>query len=183
MANNNVRKLTRASMLLVFALIITFIGARTGGALFNQIVVGPLVNAVIITSVLITDMKFGVLVALMTPVLATITGQFTIIPFMPFIMLGNITFALIFGLFNKYVKTYGKYIGIAIGALLKTGVLFISVSYLVTLFNIPIKSQALEKLVVAMSYPQLYSAIAGGAVALIFYSIFLRNYERTNLNR
>ena len=41
---SNTKKLTRASMLLIFAFIIIFIGSRTGGAMFNQFVVGPLVS-------------------------------------------------------------------------------------------------------------------------------------------
>lgn len=180
--NNNVKKLTRASMLLVFALIIIFIGARTGGAAFNQIVVGPLVNAVIITSVLITDMKFGSLVAIITPVLAAITGQFTIIPFMPFIMLGNVTFAVLFGLCSKYIKTYGNYVGIAVGAVLKTAVLVVSVKYLIGLFNLGLKPPVVEKLAAAMSYPQLFTAVAGGVIAILFYSVFVKRYEKVGLN-
>lgn len=170
---NNVRKLTRASMLLVFALVIIFIGARFGGAMFNQVVVGPLVNAVIITAVLSTDTKFGILVALLTPVLAVLTGQFKAIPFIPFIMAGNIILAVACGLMERLVKKFGIYIGIVIGAVLKTLFLILSANYLVSLFGIMLPQAIID----AMSFPQLYTALAGGAVAVIFYGIFKRIYK------
>lgn len=171
---NDVKKLTRSSMLLVFALVIIFIGARFGGALFNQIVVGPLVNAVILTAVLITDLKFGVLVSLLTPVLAFITGQFQIIFFVPFIMIGNILLALTFGIMEKYIKRIGLYLGIVVGASIKTLFLIISVKYFISLFNLPIPGPAIGKLADAMSYPQLYTALAGGVIAILFKTVFDR---------
>lgn len=173
---NNVRKLTRASMLLVFALTIIFIGSRFGGATFNSFVVGPLVNAVIILAAMLTDMKFGILVSISTPILAALTGQLAapMVPFVPFIMLGNATLAVTFRLFHSWFKTYGRYIGILVGAVLKTAFLVLSVNYLVTVFNLNIPKPIISKLAVVMSYPQLYSAIAGGAVALVFYTIFKR---------
>lgn len=174
---NNVRKLTRASMLLVFALVIIFTGARLGGAVFNQIVVGPLVNAVLFTTILIVDLKFGVLVAISTPILAAVTGQFTILPFLPFIMVGNIILVLTFGIFIKLIKKYGSYIGVAAGAVLKFLFLSVSASYMVSLFNLPIPQAAVKKLGEAMSYPQLYTALAGGVVAIIFNFFFKRNYR------
>lgn len=177
---NSVKKLTRASMLLAFAFIIIFIGSRMEGAMFNQVVVGPLVNAVILTTVLTCDLKYGVLVSLTTPVLALITGQFPTAgaPFIPFIMIGNAVLAIIFFVFNKYIKTYGAYAGIVIGALFKTLVLTISIKYLVELFKIGIPKPLVSKLTVMMSYPQFYSAVAGGVVALIFCSIYLKMGKR-----
>lgn len=170
--NNNVKKLTRASMLLVFALVVIFIGARFGGAMFNQFAVGPLVNAVIISAVLITDLKFGILVSLLTPILAALTGQFTVLPFIPFIMVGNAVLAALVGIMDKLVKKFGIYIGIVIGAVLKMLFLIVSVNFLISLFNLPIPKPAMEKLAAAMSYPQLYTALAGGFVAVVFYNIF-----------
>lgn len=174
---DNVKKLTRASMMVVFAFIITFIGARLGTAMFNQFVVGPLINAVIISAVLYTDLKFGVLVSLVTPLLAVITGQFTAVPFAPFIMAGNATLAVIFYCCSKYAGKFGSYIGIAAGALLKTIVLTVSIRYLVALFKIGLPKPMVAKLSVMMSYPQLYSAVAGGIVAMIFYSIFAKRIK------
>jgi uncharacterized membrane protein len=176
---NNVKKLTRASMMLVFALVVIFTGSRLGGVTFNSFVVGPLVNAVIIATVLISDTKFGMLVGLCTPVLAALTGQLAspMVPFVPFIMAGNITFALIFGLLSKYIKKYGNYVGIGVGAVLKTLVLAVSAKYLVVLLSISIPKPVMAKLITVMSYPQLYSAVAGGIVALIFYSVFKKAYK------
>lgn len=175
---NNVRKLTRASMLLVFALVITFTGSRLGGATFNSFVVGPLINAVIIGAVLTTDMKFGVLVALLTPVLAALTGQLAapMVPFAPFIMVANVILAVVFGLCSSNVKSWGTYLGIGLGAVLKTGFLMISVKYLVALFSVTLPEQVLGKLAVVMSYPQAVTAVAGGIIAMAFSSLLQKSY-------
>jgi hypothetical protein len=177
--NDNTKKLTRAAMLAAFALVLIFTGSRIGGAVFNQIVVGPLVNAVIMVTVLICDIKYGILISILTPVIAAVTGQLAspMVPFVPFIMLGNITLAVVFGLLQKYVKKYGIYLGIAAGSVLKTLVLTFSVKYLVALFKLGLKKPIVDKLSVMMAYPQLYSALAGGVVALAFYALYKRAYE------
>lgn len=181
---SNIKKLTRASMLLVFALVVIFLGSRMGGAILNSTVVGTLVNAIIISAVLITDLKFGILVGFSTPILAALTGQLAapMMPFIPFIMAGNITLAVVFGVFHKHIDKYGKYIGIAAGAVLKTLVLVISAKYLVVLLNINIPKPILAKLAVLMSYPQLFTAVAGGIVALLLYSVFNKYYVKASGN-
>ena len=177
-STSNTKKLTRASMLLIFAFIIIFIGSRTGGAMFNQFVVGPLVNAVILTAVLITDMKHGILVGILTPVLAAITGQLNapMVPFMPFIMIGNALLALVFGLIYKKNEKFGQYIGIVLGSVLKALFLTLSAKYLVSAFKINIPEKVMPKLLAAMSAPQLYSALAGGVIALLFYKAYKKYY-------
>jgi hypothetical protein len=113
-------------------------------------------------------------------VLAALTGQLAapMVPFVPFIMLGNVTIAVVFGLFSRYIKTYGSFLGIAAGAVLKTLVLALSAKYLVVLLNINIPKPVLAKLVAVMSYPQAYSAVAGGIIAMAFYSIFNKIYKK-----
>jgi hypothetical protein len=171
-------------MMLVFALVIIFTGSKLGSAVFNQVVVGPLVNAVILSAVLICDIKYGILVAALTPLMAVWTAQLPapMAPFAPFIIAGNIVLAAGFGILNKYVKAYGTYIGIAVGAALKTLLLAFSARYLILVFKMPFPKPVMQKLAVMMSYPQLYSALAGGAVALLLYSIFKRTYGKTAIN-
>lgn len=181
---NNVKKLTRAGMLLALAFIIIFIGSRLEGATFNQVVVGPLVNTVIIVAVMATDLKYGILISFATPILAVITGQFPAAgaPFVPFIMIGNGVLSVTVWFMDKYVKKYGLYIGIVVGAVLKALVLTVSIRYLVVLFGIGLPKPLIAKLSVMMSYPQLYSAIAGGIIAVIFYSVYKKNWGKMQIN-
>jgi hypothetical protein len=79
-------------------------------------------------------------------------------------------------------KAYGTYIGIVVGAVLKTLLLAFSARYLILIFKMPFPKPVMQKLAVMMSYPQLYSALAGGAVALLLYSIFKRTYGKTAIN-
>lgn len=185
MRDNEVKKLTRASMMLVFAFVIIFIGSRLGSAVFNQIVVGPLVNAVILFTVLLCDLKYGILVAVLTPLIASLTGQLPapMVPFSPFIIFGNVVLAVTFGLMYKHVRGYGAYLGIAFGSLLKTGALVLSVKYLISLFGIQFKGPVLKKLAMMMSLPQLYSALAGGVIAMVLFAVYQRTYKKSEIGR
>lgn len=184
MERNNVKKLTRASLLSAFALVIIFTGSKLGGVVFNQVVVGPLVNTVIITTVLICDIKYGVLVSILTPIMAALTGQLLtpMVPFVPFIMIGNAVLAVVLGLLAKYIKTYGVYAGIVLGAILKTLVLSFSAKHLIIAFSLKIPKPIAAKLAIMMSTPQLISAIAGGIIALLFYAVYKRNYSKVAAN-
>ncbi|HBM76343.1 MAG TPA: hypothetical protein DD429_12440 [Clostridiaceae bacterium] len=181
---SNVKKLTRAGMMVAFAFIIIFIGSRLEGAAFNQLVVGPLVNTVIIISLLTTDLKYGILVSLLTPVIALITGQFPSLgaPFVPFIMIGNSILTLSIWVCERYIRKYGLYVGIVIGAILKALMLSVSIKYLVALFKIGIPKPLVAKLSIMMSYPQFYTAIIGGVIAVIFYSAYKRNHRKIQIN-
>ncbi|HBM79543.1 MAG: ECF transporter S component [Clostridiales bacterium] len=171
---SNTKKLTRSAMLLAFAFVIILIGAQFGGVFYNQFIVAPIVNASILAAVLFADTKYGVLVGLLTPVLALITGQFNIPPFTPFIMVGNALLALSFGLSAKYFISGGKYIGIIIGAIIKALFLSFSVNYLVSLFGIGIPAKVISKLKIVMSYNQAYTALAGGIIVLLLYEVYKR---------
>jgi nicotinate-nucleotide pyrophosphorylase (carboxylating) len=101
---------------------------------------------------LVSDIKFGALVGFATPVLAALTGQLNpaMVPFVPFIMIGNITLAVIFGLCYKYIKVFGQYLGVIAGASLKTLLLVFSAKYLVTFFKLNIPKPIFTKLSTSM---------------------------------
>lgn len=168
--NTNTNKLVKSALLLSIAIVFQAIGRAYPQ--ISQSFVGPAVNAVLILTALICGTGFGVAVAALTPLLAFMTGQLQAAmgPFIPFIMIGNILFVLCSGLMKKY-KYYGKEAGIVIGSMLKFSFLYLSAIKLIYVFGVDIKPPVAKKLAVTMGYPQLITALAGGAVALILIKL------------
>lgn len=164
--NTNTNKLVKSALFLSIAIVFQSIGRAYPQ--ISQSFVGPAVNAVLILTTLICGTGWGVAVGALTPLLAYMTGQLQAAmgPFLPFIMIGNIIFVLCAGLMRKY-KLYGKEAGILIGSVLKFAFLYFSAVKLIYVFGLNIKAPVAQKLAIAMGYPQLITALVGGAVALI----------------
>jgi riboflavin transporter len=163
-------KLVKSSLLLAIAVISQALGRSYPQ--ISQIFVGPTVNAVLILTALICGTGWGVGVAALTPLLAYVTGQLpqAMAPFLPFIIIGNILLVLCSGLIGRN-KPHGKLAGIILGAMLKFTFLYFSALKLIHVFNLGIKPPAAQKLVIMMGYPQLATALLGGAAALVLLKL------------
>lgn len=149
--------ITRTAILLALALAFQ-IGLKGVG----QPLVGPLVNFVLIISVITTDVLSGVIVGSLTPIIAFVFGIMGFLPIVPFIIGGNILYVLTFDLFRKRLEKWGNVLGLVLSSTIKYAFLAITVRYLVTLF-----AAVPPKVIAAFSIPQLYTALIGGALALI----------------
>jgi hypothetical protein len=161
--------LSKSALLLAIAIVFQLIG-RTIPEI-NQFLVGPIINAVLLLSVYICGVKWGVLTAVLTPILAWVVGQLAapMAPFIPFIIIGNIIYVILFGAIKE--KRYGIYIGIILGSFAKFLFLSLSASYLVRLLKIGIPIKVLDKLVLSMGVPQLITALTGGIIAMVLIQI------------
>lgn len=168
---NNVEKLVRTSFLLAIAIVFQFLGRNIPQ--INQLFVGPIVNAILILTVYLCGIKWGVLTGILTPVLAWIIGQLAapLAPFIPFIAVGNALYVVVFGILKEY--KFGIYLGIIIGALVKFIFLFLSASKLVHVLELNIPTKITSKLVVSMGIPQFITAIIGGIIAVVLIRILL----------
>lgn len=173
MKNRNVNNLVKASFFLALAIVFQVVGKTLPG--ISQFFVGPAVNAILILTAVICGGVYGVLVGSLTPLLAWLTSQLASVlgPFLPFIIIGNIIFVLSFVILNKRGK-YGKYLGVIIGAFIKYIFLSISASKLIPLFNLNMPPKVINKLVITMGFPQLITALIGGAFALILIEILTK---------
>lgn len=167
---NTVQKLVRASLLLALA-----IAAQAVGRSFpqiSQLFVGSIVNAVLIIAAISSGMQWGILVGGLTPLLAWSIGQLPAPfgPFVPFIMLGNIIFVVIFSVINK-MGNKASIFGVIISSLLKFGFLSLASSKLITVFNLGVPKKVADKLVISMGTPQLITALLGGFIALVLTNL------------
>jgi len=125
-----------------------------------QPVTGPAVNAMLLLTAMTVDPWSGVLVGVSTPVIALYRGILLapLAPMIPFIALGNAAFVLLYSL----VRKRHKIVALAVASIAKFIILSMAVRFLVT---VP------EPVAYAMQAPQLLTALAGGAIALIVHAV------------
>lgn len=131
-----------------------------------QWITGPIVNAVLILTLLKFGFRNAVAIAMVPSLMALSGGLLPIVlaPVVPFIMISNVI--LILGVdwcYNNFKdKTKGYWVGVIVGAGLKFSFLFLSVNIISGLL---IKQELAMKVAQMMSWPQLYTAVIGGAIA------------------
>lgn len=164
--------ITKAAMFLAVAIVFQILGRSIPQ--INQYFVGPVVNAVLLLTVYTCSVKWGCITALITPLMAYLVGQLAppMAPFIPFIMVGNLVYILIFGLLKK--NKYGVYIGVLLAAFVKYLVLSFSATKLIYWFNIGFPEQLAKKLAQMMGLTQFITGIAGGIIALAFIFLLSR---------
>lgn len=169
---------------ILLALLVT-LQALTKG--FGQFVTGSCVNTVLAVSALVGGLGCGLTVALLSPVLAFLLGIAPVIVTVPAIMAGNSIYVLLLFLlvdrsgltpvrqffawlsaaFAKFAALYlivGKIIcGVLAPALLSAGTL---------------KEPMLKALPATFSWPQLVTALVGGALALLILPILHKSVHK-----
>lgn len=182
MKSKNVTYLVQSSMLLATAIVFQIVGSRVPG--INQLLVGSVINAVLLVAAYICGTFYGTAIGVLTPLTALLIGQLkpAMAPFIPFIMIGNALFVICFGLLNTKSQ-YGKYVGIALGAVLKFSFLYWAANKLIYLFNMNFPKNISTVLAAAMGTTQLITALIGGVLALMLIQILIKRVKITNKTR
>ncbi|MDD4661722.1 MAG: hypothetical protein PHG24_00365 [Candidatus Pacebacteria bacterium] len=126
----------------------------------NQFITGTIINALLICSVFFLGLRQSIGIAIIPSLFSVFTGLMApvILPFVPFIILGNIILVVTI----NYLKN-SYFLAGAIGAILKFSFLFLTSAYLFSFLPEPI--------LYAMSYPQLITAFLGVGVSFIILKI------------
>lgn len=141
----------------------------------GQLVTGSFVNAVLAVTVLVAGLYSGMVVALISPILAYLLGIAPQILTVPAIMVGNAVFIVLLyfiaGRDNK--KFLRQIIAWVSAAVAKFAALYAIVVWLICgvfseklLTSGMLKAPMLKALPATFSWPQLFTALIGGAVAL-----------------
>jgi len=159
MHQTNIRWLSRTAILLAIALIF-----QMGG--FPQFITGPLINTVLYLAAMIVGWQGGMLIGILTPVIASIRGILPppLTPLIPFIALGNSILVILF----FWLQSKNKIAGIIIASLAK---------FLLLVSAVKLVVQVPPAIAQMMSFPQLITALAGGAIALVLAHFF----KKTNI--
>lgn len=165
--HKKLRWITETAIML--ALLITLQGLTKG---FGQMVTGSCVNAILAVSTLVGGLACGLTVALLSPILAFLLGIATAVVTVPAIMAGNAVFVVLLSLLYKK-RLYGIPALLAAAAA-KFASLYAIVVWLICgvfaedlLSSGVMKAPMLKMLPATFSWPQLFTALIGGGIALL----------------
>lgn len=142
---------------------------------FGQMVTGSCVNGILALGTLLIGVGSGAVVGLISPVMAFLLGIAPNVVTVPVIMAGNLVYVLLLGLIARRQGRYGwrLYTGLICSSIAKFGVLSFLVSQVVCgiaaeslLEQGLLKPPMLAKLTATFSWPQLFTALIGGGVAV-----------------
>lgn len=179
--NLKIRRMTETAVMLALLICLQWVGSLIPAPMVKQIVTGSFVNCVLAVTVLLVGVWGGVSVALISPICAYALGiapnLITVLP----IMLGNCCFILLLHcLLGKSLKPVWKQPGaVAVAATVKFGVLYGLVVEVICgsasgLFlgkkigdTVLLAKPMLSKLPAMFTWPQLITALIGGALAML----------------
>jgi len=129
----------------------------------QQSVVGSIVNAILFISVVLLGSRNAILVGILPSLVSLSVGLLPAVlaPMIPFIMTSNVLLILIFDFF----RTKNYWLGIVVASILKFAFLLGSSSIII---NLLLNKAAASKVAMILSWPQLFTALAGGMIAFLF---------------
>lgn len=133
-----------------------------------QWISGPIVNAIFILILFLSGIRSALVVALVPSLMALAGGLLPAVlaPIVPFIMISNVVYVLSIEWVYDWSKSSiaGYWKGVLVGSILKFSFLYLSVSWIAKLL---IKQELAVKVAEMMSWPQLFTALAGGVIAFV----------------
>ncbi len=178
--NKTIRWITETAVLLALLVVLQVVAKS-----FGQIVTGSCVNALLAVAVLLCGLGSGLTIALISPVLAFLLGIapniITVVP----IMLANTCFVVVLHLIlGRSMKPVWKQpVALAAAAAAKFSVLYVLVVKVVCGLaagallgqkigdKVLLAPPMLQKLPAMFTWPQLFTALIGGAVALLIMPV------------
>lgn len=147
----------------------------------GQYVTGTCVNAALGIAALTVGLWSGVAVALLSPVFAFLLGIGPQLPpVVPAIMAGNLVFVVLLSLLagGNDLPLWRRAAAWLLAAAAKFGALYLLVVKLLCAV-LPLKEPQIATFTAMFSYPQLVTALAGGAAALILAPLLRRALKRS----
>lgn len=139
-----------------------------------QLLTGPIINAILIVTLIVVGIRSALVVALIPSMMALAGGLLPLVlaPTIPFIMLSNVLMLLcVDWLYNRSFDVKGFGLGVIIGSSVKSIFLFVLASFVIRLIGNPIATQMVPKL---FGILQLATALAGGLIAFVFLKFIKR---------
>ena len=173
--NKKIRWITETAVMLALLVSLQALTKPMG-----QLVTGSCVNAVLAVSALVGGLSCGLTVSLISPILAFLLGIAPQILTVPAIMVGNSVFVVLLSLLaDKSGRNIGKQVlAWLTAAVAKFASLYAIVVWLICgvlsenlLASGVMKAPMLKALPATFSWPQLFTALIGGAVALLIVPV------------
>ncbi len=135
----------------------------------NQMITGPMVNAVFFISLYFLSLRDALVLAVFPSLIAVSAGTLPppLAPMLPYIIVSNFILIIIF----NFLRAKNYWIGVFLASTAKFLFLYASIYYFVGFFARAALPAAIANM---MSWPQLYTALAGGVIAYIFLKTIKR---------
>ncbi|MBQ4600966.1 MAG: hypothetical protein IJB17_04985 [Oscillospiraceae bacterium] len=181
----NVLWITETAVMLALLICLQWVGSFVPDQMTKQLITGTMVNCVLAVTVLVAGMSSGIAVAIISPVCAFLFGIapniITVVP----IMIGNVCFVVLLRLIiGKTMKPVWKQpVALVAAAVAKFAVLYLLVVVLIcgvasgSLLGkklgdaVLLAPPMLKMLPTMFAWPQLVTALAGGALALLIVPV------------
>ena len=172
--NSKTRWITETAIMLAMLVILQAVTKSAG-----QLVTGSCVNAVLAVSVLVSGCASGLTVALVSPFVAFLLGIGPqLLPIVPAIALGNAVYVLMLGrLVGKKVGMWRQILSLLGSAGAKFLTLYLVVVKLLCSV-LPLKPPQITLFSTMFAWPQLFTALIGGAIALLIVPVIRKALKR-----
>ena len=183
--SKRIRWITETAVMLALLVALQWVGSFVPEQMTKQLITGAVVNCVLAVTVLVAGLSSGITVALISPVCAFVFGIapnfITILP----IMVGNCCYvALLYFIIGKARKfSWQQPVALVSAAAVKFGVLYLLVVKVICgmasaallgkkIGDIVVLAPPMLKMLPTMfAWPQLVTALTGGAIALAIVSV------------
>ena len=171
---NKTRWVTETAIMLALLVILQAVTKSAG-----QLVTGSCVNAVLAVSVLVSGLSSGLTVALLSPFAAFLLGIGPqLLPIVPAIALGNAVYVLMLSrLCGQKPPVWRKTLALCGSAGAKFLTLYLVVVKLLCSI-LPLKPPQIATFSTMFAWPQLITALIGGAAALLIVPVIRKALHR-----
>ena len=174
--NHKIQWITRTAVMLALLICLQWVGSFVPEQMTRQLLTGTMVNCVLAVTVLVAGLSSGITVALISPVCAFLFGIapnfVTVLP----IMLANVCYVVLLWLLSGKIW---KLAALVSAACVKFAVLYVLVVQVICNLASPVllgkqlgdtvllAPPMLKMLPTMFTWPQLITALTGGALALL----------------
>lgn len=179
--HNKVRWLTRTAVLTALLIAVQW-GTAATQAFAGQYITGSLVNCVLAVAALFGGLWSGVTVALISPFCAFLLGIGpALIQLVPCIALGNTVYVVVLWLpaGRPAMPVWKRAASVAIAAAAKFLTLYLAVvKVVIPVMGDALKAPQVQKFTAMFSLPQLVTALAGGALAMLILPVLRKAIKK-----
>ena len=175
-----VQFLTRTAMVLALAIVFQNLRALIGVSPQSTLIIGSLVNLSLIVATGGIGIASGVIISLITPIVAMLQGQIPLPIFAPVIAIGNMSLVFVF-YYARKTRLFSKLsdiVGVVLAALVKWGAMYYFGIVFVLNTIIPegqLKPAQVNMIAINFNIPQLVTALIGGVLGVIVLRILFRS--------
>jgi hypothetical protein len=174
MKKGNLRLVVRTALLLAIMLVFQQLRLLIGNGLASTVVIGSLVNLCLVVAAATVGWRGSLVLAVLSPVAALLEGHLPLPVLIPFVAAGNFAISGVFEWVERHKNTQPRlWTGVAAAALAKTACLYALVVLLFVGAILPGMGLPAQKagvlsgaLALSFGWPQLVTALIGGAVAV-----------------